>query len=177
MAQDQGVKFLLDHDVPDALSYLLRELGHDVLLLREVIPTDSRSGTQFCGSAPGDSRVRFAANAPLTRPPCSLRRWHLSERRHQRFDSGRVLTAPLEMVSESHSRRTTTIQGSPNSVRTPRTTSRRALRRLGCSHLHRAAHTSCSPVRFRRYDSNFRHRKRRTCNTALPRPTRSHSWH
>jgi predicted nuclease of predicted toxin-antitoxin system len=35
------VKFLLDHDVPDDLSYLLRELGHDVTLLRRVLPGDS----------------------------------------------------------------------------------------------------------------------------------------
>jgi predicted nuclease of predicted toxin-antitoxin system len=39
------VKFLLDHDVPDSLSYLLRELGHDVSLLREVIPTDAQDST------------------------------------------------------------------------------------------------------------------------------------
>ncbi|MGH9386143.1 MAG: DUF5615 family PIN-like protein [Vicinamibacterales bacterium] len=35
------MKFLLDHDVPDDLSYLLRELGHQVSLLREVMPTDA----------------------------------------------------------------------------------------------------------------------------------------
>jgi predicted nuclease of predicted toxin-antitoxin system len=35
------VKFLLDQDVPDDLSYLLRELGHDVSLLREVMPADA----------------------------------------------------------------------------------------------------------------------------------------
>jgi hypothetical protein len=28
------VKFQLDHDVPDDLSYLLEQLGHDVTLLR-----------------------------------------------------------------------------------------------------------------------------------------------
>ena len=33
--------FLLDHDVPDDLSYMLRELGHTVLLLREVLPADA----------------------------------------------------------------------------------------------------------------------------------------
>ena len=31
------MKFLLDHDVPDDLSYLLRELGHEVTLLRQVL--------------------------------------------------------------------------------------------------------------------------------------------
>jgi len=35
------VKFLLDHDVPDDLSYLLEQLGHDVALLREALPGDS----------------------------------------------------------------------------------------------------------------------------------------
>jgi hypothetical protein len=32
------VKFLLDHDVPDDLTYLLHELGHDVVRLRDVLP-------------------------------------------------------------------------------------------------------------------------------------------
>lgn len=35
------MKFLLDHDVPDDLSYLLDQLGHDVTLLRRVLPGDS----------------------------------------------------------------------------------------------------------------------------------------
>ncbi len=35
------MKFLLDHDVPDDLSYLLKRLGHDVTLLREALPGDS----------------------------------------------------------------------------------------------------------------------------------------
>jgi predicted nuclease of predicted toxin-antitoxin system len=35
------VKFLLDHDVPDDLSYLLEQLGHDVTFLRKVLPGDS----------------------------------------------------------------------------------------------------------------------------------------
>ncbi len=35
------MKFLLDHDVPDDLSYFLEQLGHDVTLLRKVIPGDS----------------------------------------------------------------------------------------------------------------------------------------
>ena len=29
------MKFLLEHDVPDDLSYLLEQLGHDVTLLRK----------------------------------------------------------------------------------------------------------------------------------------------
>src|ERR1019366_2560210 len=36
-----GVKFLLDHNVPDDLSYLLKQLGHDVTLLRKALPGDS----------------------------------------------------------------------------------------------------------------------------------------
>ena len=32
---------MLDHDVPDALSYLLEQLGHDVTLLRKALPGDS----------------------------------------------------------------------------------------------------------------------------------------
>lgn len=35
------MKFLLDHDVPDDLSYLLVQLGHDVTLLRKALPGDS----------------------------------------------------------------------------------------------------------------------------------------
>jgi predicted nuclease of predicted toxin-antitoxin system len=35
------VKFLLDHDVPDDLSYLLAQLRHDVTLLRKALPGDS----------------------------------------------------------------------------------------------------------------------------------------
>lgn len=35
------MKFLLDHDVPDALSYLLEQLGHEVTLLRKALPGDS----------------------------------------------------------------------------------------------------------------------------------------
>lgn len=35
------MRFLLDHDVPDDLSYLLRQIGHVVTLLREAMPGDS----------------------------------------------------------------------------------------------------------------------------------------
>jgi predicted nuclease of predicted toxin-antitoxin system len=41
------VKFLLDHDVPDDLSYLLRQLGHDVTLLRTALPHDSSDEAVF----------------------------------------------------------------------------------------------------------------------------------
>ena len=35
------MKFLLDHDVPEDLTYLLHELGHEVLRLRDVIPRET----------------------------------------------------------------------------------------------------------------------------------------
>jgi predicted nuclease of predicted toxin-antitoxin system len=35
------VKFLLDHDVPDDLIYLLQQLGHEIVLLRNTLPVDS----------------------------------------------------------------------------------------------------------------------------------------
>ena len=41
------MKFLLDHDVPDDLSYLLEELGHNVTLLRKALPRDSSDEEVF----------------------------------------------------------------------------------------------------------------------------------
>ncbi len=41
------MKFLLDHDVPDDLSYLLEQLGHTVVLLRKVLPRDSSDAAIF----------------------------------------------------------------------------------------------------------------------------------
>jgi len=41
------VKFLLDHDVPDDLSYLLEQLGHDITLLRKARPRESSDETVF----------------------------------------------------------------------------------------------------------------------------------
>jgi predicted nuclease of predicted toxin-antitoxin system len=41
------VKFLLDHDVPDDLSYLLEQLGHDVTFLRQALPRDSSDEAVF----------------------------------------------------------------------------------------------------------------------------------
>ena len=35
------MRFLFDHDVPDDLSYLLPRLGHEVLLLRQVLAQDA----------------------------------------------------------------------------------------------------------------------------------------
>ena len=39
------MKFLFDHDVPDDLAHLLRELNHTVVLLREVLPRTSPDAT------------------------------------------------------------------------------------------------------------------------------------
>jgi predicted nuclease of predicted toxin-antitoxin system len=39
------LKFLLDHDVPDDLSYLLEQLGHEVTLLCKALPGDSSDGS------------------------------------------------------------------------------------------------------------------------------------
>ena len=35
------MKFLLDHDVPEDLIYLLNELGHEALRLRDVLPQET----------------------------------------------------------------------------------------------------------------------------------------
>lgn len=35
------MKFLLDHDVPEDLTYLLQELGHEFLRLRDVLPPEA----------------------------------------------------------------------------------------------------------------------------------------
>lgn len=35
------MKFLLDQDVPEDLTYLLRELNHDVVRLRDVLPSEA----------------------------------------------------------------------------------------------------------------------------------------
>ena len=32
------MRFFFDHDVPDDLSHVLRQLGHDVVFLRDVLP-------------------------------------------------------------------------------------------------------------------------------------------
>ena len=41
------MKFLLDHDVPDDLSYLLEQLGHSVTLLRKALPGESSDAAVF----------------------------------------------------------------------------------------------------------------------------------
>lgn len=39
------MRFVLDHDVPDDLSYLLVQLGHEAMLLRKTLPDDSSDET------------------------------------------------------------------------------------------------------------------------------------
>jgi predicted nuclease of predicted toxin-antitoxin system len=41
------VRLLFDHDVPDDLSHLLRQLGHEVSLLRQFLPNDASDATVF----------------------------------------------------------------------------------------------------------------------------------
>ena len=41
------MKFLFDHDVPDDLSYLLQELGHEVSLLRHLFPKEASDPAVF----------------------------------------------------------------------------------------------------------------------------------
>ncbi len=67
------MKFLLDHDVPDDVSYLLRQLGHEVSLLREILPQDASDSAvlQFAHENGGllvtcnrDDFVRLAKQDP-----------------------------------------------------------------------------------------------------------------
>jgi predicted nuclease of predicted toxin-antitoxin system len=55
------VKFLLDHDVPDDLSYLLEQLGHEVTMLRKVIP----------GNSSDEAVLRFAHETGCTLLTCN----------------------------------------------------------------------------------------------------------
>ena len=41
------MKFLFDHDVPDDLSYLLQQLGHEVSLLRQLLPKEASDPAVF----------------------------------------------------------------------------------------------------------------------------------
>jgi predicted nuclease of predicted toxin-antitoxin system len=93
------VKFLLDHDVPDALSYLLRELGHDVSLLRKVIPTD----------APDPAVLQFANDNQAVLVTCNrddfieLANHHDTSRhchRHSAEDAGRRTCRTVSTVAE-----------------------------------------------------------------------------
>jgi predicted nuclease of predicted toxin-antitoxin system len=41
MAARPRIKFFLDNCVPDSVAHVLRDAGHDVILLRDAIPKDS----------------------------------------------------------------------------------------------------------------------------------------
>lgn len=41
------MRFLLDHDVPDAVAHLLRHWGHEPVRLREVLPVTASDGEVF----------------------------------------------------------------------------------------------------------------------------------
>ena len=67
------MRFLLDHDVPDDLSYLLVQLGHQVTLLRDALPGDTSDPAvlQFAHeqgciliTCNRDDFLRLAENAP-----------------------------------------------------------------------------------------------------------------
>jgi predicted nuclease of predicted toxin-antitoxin system len=55
------VRFLFDHDVPDDLSYLLLQIGHEVVLLRQVLPPDT----------PDEAVLRFAHQDRLVLVTCN----------------------------------------------------------------------------------------------------------
>jgi hypothetical protein len=50
------MRFLLDHNVPDSVAVALVELGHDVVLVREILPTDA-SDPLVGTTAEHDNRV------------------------------------------------------------------------------------------------------------------------
>ena len=71
------MKFVLDHDVPDELSYLLRELGHEVLLLRQVLPTEASDEkvlnfARDNGCAASSALAALTASSRVVPPSCGL---------------------------------------------------------------------------------------------------------
>jgi predicted nuclease of predicted toxin-antitoxin system len=48
------VKFLFDHDVPDDLSHVLRQMGHTVERLRDVLPTTAPDSAVLAHAATHD---------------------------------------------------------------------------------------------------------------------------
>ena len=48
------MKFLLDQDVPEDLTYLLRELNHEVLRLRDILPLKATDAAVFASAAEPD---------------------------------------------------------------------------------------------------------------------------
>jgi len=67
------VRFLFDHDVPDDLSHVLRQAGHDVILLRDVLPANANDPVVLAHASVAarilvtcnrDDFVQLAASAP-----------------------------------------------------------------------------------------------------------------
>jgi hypothetical protein len=68
------VKFLLDHDVPDDLTYLLQQLGHEVSRLRDVLQQEVEDLVVFqFAQEPGcllsDTRPRSKTAVPVLVTP------------------------------------------------------------------------------------------------------------
>ena len=72
------MKFLLDHDVPDDLSYMLEQLGHEVVLLRKALPDDSSDEAVLCFLAATPPRLAQSelgnryASAPISRSTSAM---------------------------------------------------------------------------------------------------------
>ena len=97
------MKFLLDHDVPDDLSYLLEQLGHDVTLLRKALPGDSSDETvlQFAyerGCVLVDLQQRRLSPSRTMRPPHGI---VVVIRRRTRADERAALFRLLERAGET----------------------------------------------------------------------------
>ncbi len=56
------MKFLLDHDVPEDLTYLLHELGHEVVRLRDVLPQETVDTVVLRFALEHDSRLNTIAS-------------------------------------------------------------------------------------------------------------------
>jgi DNA-binding protein Fis len=69
------VKFLLDHDVPEDLTYLLQELGHEVLRLRDVLAAGVPRIVAALDDCAGN-QIRAANQLGISR----ARRWGTSSR-------------------------------------------------------------------------------------------------
>lgn len=97
------MKFLLDHDVPDDLSYLLKQLGNDVTLLRKALPGDSTDAVvlQFayeCGCVLLTCNRDDFLDLAKTKPHHGI---VIAVRRRTRADKRAALFRLLERAGES----------------------------------------------------------------------------
>ena len=90
------MKFLLDHDVPEDLSYLLETLGHQVTLLRKIAPADS-SDEAVLQLASETESVLLTCNRDDFLALAGTKR-HLGIIVHSPPDSDRVRCGPLSAV-------------------------------------------------------------------------------